>query len=299
MRILITGCTGTLGKALVDNYSKSERTTFGIRNKSKCDLQSDYHDCISVDLMNYSEVHELDLSLFDTLIHTSWLTTPDIFWNSDVNIDWRNASISLFERFVEFGGKRIVGIGSCAEYDWSIGLPLAEDSPVNDTSMYAKSKLEVLAWLRQQKVEYLWLRIFFMFGGSEPYGRLIPSTIDSLLAGDNFEVQNSKTVRDFVSVADVARVIHELNDIPAVGVINVGQGVGTDISKVVSIIEQILNKSGFVTFSTSERGGNEVISDSKKLNALLPSFRWSELDEAIRENVMLRRSVFQKIKPDS
>ena len=35
---------------------------------------------------------------------------------------WLSASLDLFRVFAGAGGSRVLGVGSCAEYDWSAGL---------------------------------------------------------------------------------------------------------------------------------------------------------------------------------
>ena len=50
------------------------------------------------------------------LIHAAWFVEHGRFWTAPENQDWLEASDRLARAFVEGGGRRILGVGSCAEY---------------------------------------------------------------------------------------------------------------------------------------------------------------------------------------
>ncbi|HEU4537530.1 MAG TPA: NAD-dependent epimerase/dehydratase family protein, partial [Polyangiaceae bacterium] len=53
------------------------------------------------------------------LLHFAWYAEHGKFWHAPDNRRWADASADLFARFAAAGGRRAVGSGSCAEYDWT------------------------------------------------------------------------------------------------------------------------------------------------------------------------------------
>ena len=54
----------------------------------------------------------------EILLHLAWFATPPDYWRSPVNLRWTAASLELAQAFVAAGGRRFVGAGTCAEYQW-------------------------------------------------------------------------------------------------------------------------------------------------------------------------------------
>jgi nucleoside-diphosphate-sugar epimerase len=224
------------------------------------------------------------------MVHTAWVTEPNIFWDSPLNYDWARESKRLIQEFEENGGEYLVVTGTCAEYSWENQKPISESSTEHPRSVYGTSKIELLNWIRNRNLPFLWVRTFFQFGLTEPNGRLIPSLIDSILLGKNYVIQNSNFIRDFVYVRDIVEILHTLIIRKSLGIINIGSGVGLDIKSTSENIAKSMNRQDLLSYAGSNnQQKSSVISNPYKLNALIPKFVWTDFESAILETVEIRK----------
>ena len=225
---------------------------------------------------------------FQTLIHTSWFTLPKIFWNSEYNDAWKEASIRLFQKFLTNNGKRIVSIGSCAEYQWGKEDYISEKSEENFSSAYSRNKLDVLHWLQDNKVEFVWPRVFFQFGGDEHLGRLIPTIIDASINQTPLILEGSNTKRDYVFVGDVAKAVFGIEQNNSAGIVNIGQGIGIEVREVLGMIRKIVNKHDQIKIKENFEPKYNIVSDPTVFNLTLPNFKWTRIEEALKKSIKIR-----------
>ena len=287
-RVLLLGCTGEIGSRLTLLLLDSGFEVFGIRGARKCPITNALHSCKQVDLLSEAVDIGMDEIKPEILVHTAWVTTPSEFWISPKNYEWLNASKRLIECFESNGGKYLVVTGTCAEYAWGDQGDIDESSPELPSSVYGKSKLELLNWLRGRTLPFLWTRTFFQFGENEPTGRLIPSIIDSLLRGEEFVVERGNDIRDFVYVEDVSRVLHNLIIKRPSGVFNVGTGVGIRIQNLAEILGRMLLREDLVRIEGNDIPSNSIISNPAKLISVTGEFSWTPLEVALSKSIYSR-----------
>ncbi len=145
------------------------------------------------------------------LLHVAWEATPGAYWTSELNVAWVGATLALARAAVALGCRRIVAIGSCAEYDWGSGGVFNEShSRVAPASLYGASKAatsQVLqAYCVQLQVSFAWARVFFEYGPHEHPTRLVPTVIRSVLARQLAECSHGEQLRDFLCSVDVGRL---------------------------------------------------------------------------------------------
>lgn len=162
------------------------------------------------------------------LLHLAWLTAPGSFWNASENLDWVDASIALFQQFRAAGGKRIVGIGSCAEYDWQSGLCDEFLTPRNPNTLYGHAKLATGEYLqaigKSHGLSTAWARVFFLYGPYASDRRMPGVVISKLLQGDEAPCSVGQQRRDFLHVADAADAICDLTVSSVSGPVNICSG---------------------------------------------------------------------------
>lgn len=104
-------------------------------------------------------------------------------------------------------GQSIVHVGSALEYG-EIGGNLAEDSAVNPTTLYGKSKLMgtnlLTQFCRKLGVRGITARLFTVYGPGEHDGRLLPSLIQAANDGQPLQLTAGEQKRDFTYVEDIA-----------------------------------------------------------------------------------------------
>jgi len=288
LKIYITGCSGQVGSRLTSMLLSQGHQVFGIRNSKDCRNKHINHVCKKVNLLDSSEDFHLQTFLPDVLVHTAWATTPKEFWSSNRNKDWLDVSKRLIKEFEIIGGKYIVVTGSCAEYSWDTDVALSEDSLEVPDSLYGKSKLELLNWIRERSLPFLWTRTFFQFGMNEPCGRFIPSAIDSLLGGKQLEIRNAEDIRDFVFVEDVSKILAQLIEDKTTGVINIGTGTETSVEQVLQVLSKLIGPLNNFQIERDIESRSFVVADASKLHSRIRNFTWTPLDVSLAKTIEMR-----------
>ncbi len=126
--------------------------------------------------------------------------------------------------------------GTSAEYDWldpalEQGRCGETTTPLLPRSLLGRSKLALGRWLTEEAdLAAVHARIFFAYGSHETPGRLVPSLIGRLLAGEPAETGPGELVRDFLDGRDIAGALVAPAAGAVVGVVNVGRGEGVAIA---------------------------------------------------------------------
>ncbi|MBN9507910.1 MAG: NAD-dependent epimerase/dehydratase family protein, partial [Alphaproteobacteria bacterium] len=173
MRVLVTGGGGFLGRQAVAALKMLGAEVVAPRHAE-------------LDLLDPAA--RLRLPGADVLLHAAWVTRHGAYWTSPENLAWIGATLDLARRFVARGGRRIVFVGTCAEYGWALpGRAWDERRPCRPHTPYGAAKL--LAWTALQElavrrgVEVANARVFWPVGRHEAAERLLPSLIAAALTG--------------------------------------------------------------------------------------------------------------------
>lgn len=126
---------------------------------------------------------------------------------------------------------------------------------------------------------------FFQFGLNEPSGRLIPSLIDSFLAGKKFEVLNWNDIRDFIYIKDVVNVLNILIYKEQLGIVNIGTGYSIDIRSIAQIVADFIGRKDLLIYRTPTQPPSFVVSNSKKMISIVGDYSWTPLQKAISETI--------------
>lgn len=284
-RILVTGASGFVGRHALEH----------LKGRGFEVHAPDHH---AVNLLEEAAQKALIESVRPThLLHLAWDVTPGKYWTSLDNINWVRASLSLFQRFAENGGRRWVGAGTCAEYDWSCGPVLDENkTPLRPASLYGASKLS-LGLLQEHMarglgVSFAWGRIFYMYGPHEAPGRLVPSLVSSLLKGEQAVCKHDHLRRDMLHVDDVARAFVELLDSDHGGPVNIGSGQAVALGTVAQILAEAcglpaLLELGWGRFPSTDPV--EITADVRNLRSIGFTPRYG-LEQGLRQVIAQHRA---------
>lgn len=181
----------------------------------------------------------------DLCLHLAWTTEPGQYLQSLENLALLDASCRLALALAKAGCRRLVGIGTCFEYDTDAGY-LSEGSPTRPRSLYAAAKLSLGALLLQLQpltgMETAWVRLFYQYGPSEHERRLVPSVALALLEDRVAAVGAGTQVRDFLHVEDVARAIWAVARSGLTGVVNVGSGLPVTVREIVATVGALVGR---------------------------------------------------------
>lgn len=245
-RLLLTGATGFVGRQLLPQLGSA----YQIHCTSRRELRSGDATWHQVDLRDPDACRRLVAETRPKLlIHTAWNTEHGLFWEADDNSDWLEAGRALFSAFVEHGGTRIIGCGSCAEYTGESSQPRREDereSGEEPSTRYGRAKLALFHYLRTLNVEHAWARIFLAYGPGEDQRRLVPSIARALLSGEPAECSSGRQLRDFLDVRDLGRALAMLATSRVTGPINLGHGEERSIADVAMLLGQLAGRTDLV-----------------------------------------------------
>ena len=175
------------------------------------------------------------------LLHLGWYVEHGVFWHSAENLRWVGATLELLRTFAEAGGRRAVFAGTCAEYAWGEPGDCTEGvTPERPATLYGASKLALrdlaVAFGRRAGVSIAWGRLFLLYGPHEAPGRLVPSVVRALLAGEEARCSHGEQLRDFLHTADAADAFAALLDSTVEGSVNVASGEPVRVRDVVETL---------------------------------------------------------------
>jgi nucleoside-diphosphate-sugar epimerase len=247
-RVLLTGATGFVGRAVIAPLLARGVELHAVTRGSPPDLPGlCWH---RADLLEEAAGRALMRDLRPTvLVHAAWYVEHGRFWTAPENAEWLDASTALAAHFAEAGGRRFLGLGTCAEYAEaaeSDGAPWPETRPLAPATPYAQAKAELATRLARMPVQVAWARLFHLFGPGEHPGRLVPSVARALLDGREARCASGRPVRDFASTRFVGEALAALAMSRVTGAVNVASGEGRAIAELVRLIGAALGRPGLV-----------------------------------------------------
>ncbi|MEA3015141.1 MAG: hypothetical protein QOD42_3686 [Sphingomonadales bacterium] len=218
-RILVTGATGFVGRALVRR------------------LRADGHEVAAprLDLLEAGEdevARLVEAERVTHCLHAAWYTSHADYLVADINRDWVAASLRLAAGFRAGGGRRLVGLGTCLEYDQDAPAgPFSESAtPLRPETLYARCKVETFERLSDQG-GFAWARLFYIYGPGDRAGRLVPYILDTLARGAPAGPRFGGSRRDYVHVDDLAGQLSRIVAGDVEGAVNTGTGAAVRLSE--------------------------------------------------------------------
>jgi len=274
MKVLLTGGSGFIGRHVLRALQQHAIPTVLAGRQKPAGIGD--AQFIACDLLDASSHQALVQAAAAThLLHLAWVTDPDVYWSSPVNLSWVHASVQLVQSFCATAGKHVVVAGSCAEYDWTHSPCHETQTPLLAQTLYGVAKDAtrrlIEAVCAQHGVRCAWARIFFPFGPGEDARRLVPSVIRALQGQSAPFGVNAQTARDFLHVADVASGLLALVQAPATGSYNLCSGAPVRIGDLVCELARLLQRdpSPVLAQASSRPPGPPLLSgDNTRLRSL-------------------------------
>jgi dTDP-6-deoxy-L-talose 4-dehydrogenase (NAD+) len=230
--VLFTGATGFVGRQILKALAaQSVKVRLIVREGKKHQIETADQIESTVATSNiFSETQgwlEKSCKGIDTVIHAAWYAEPGKYLQSPKNIDCLSGTLALAKACVQAGVRRFVGIGTCFEYDLSPGY-LSIDTPLKPTTPYAASKaaafLALSQYLAAAGIEFVWCRLFYLYGEGEDERRLVPYLRKRLAQGEIAELTSGTQMRDFLDIRKAGRLIAEIAQGKQQGPVNVCSG---------------------------------------------------------------------------
>lgn len=263
-RVLVTGANGFIGRHAVDALLTSGHEVIAITRKANATTPLGPLS-LSLDLLdpNADLAGAIGIARADTLLHLAWETRHGYFWSAPENLDWVAASLRLVRAFAAAGGQRVVGAGTCAEYDVPAdGRCVALSTPCRPVHLYGAAKDALRRILEAHAplvgLSFAWGRIFHVVGRGEVEPRLVPSAIAALAGRRVFPTGTGARIRDFMDVRDCGRAFACLALSDNEGPINVASGRPVAIGDLLRLLADIAGRPDLIGFGLRPEPANDL-----------------------------------------
>ena len=222
MRIVVTGATSFIGRAVVEELLEKRHQVFAAVRPDSAGrgeletMQRETGRQLTVLPVDLSACGTLDRhpaleGRADLWLHLGWegsgsanRTNPEI---QARNIGYALEALGAAARL---GCTHFLFSGSQAEYGITDGL-MCEDSPCHPVSEYGKDKLEVYRRAGEKAGElgitYLHARIFSVYGPGDHPWSLVSSCVDTFLKGGHMEFGACTQLWNYLYIKDAVRAI--------------------------------------------------------------------------------------------
>jgi nucleoside-diphosphate-sugar epimerase len=210
MKAIVTGAAGFLGANLVEELVKNHYEVIAVvRNGSAHNSRIKHLEGVRLVAAGLDEYDKLSMLIdeeADVFYHLAWGT------GSSVREQHENIVGTLYavEAASQLGCVRFVATGSQAEYGAHQGL-ITEETPTNPFTAYGAAKLsaDVLSKVRAEElgIDWIWDRVFSVYGKYEPHGRMLPDMIEALRQGETFHLSACTQNWDYIFSTDAAKAV--------------------------------------------------------------------------------------------
>lgn len=265
MRVAVTGASGFIGNALCLNLLKRGHEVAGLcRTRMSLDnfnsrsfrhIQYAMGDLLPQEAIAFSP---------EVLVHLAWEGIPDFSERRCVeNIETQIQFLRETEKFVEL--KKIVGTGTCREYGAKQGA-CAEDERVLPDSHFSWAKQVIADYLRlltrDRLINFVWFRIFYIYGPGQRSQSLIPTLIDAIKSNRDPIIRNPAAANDFIFIDDVVDALaRSIEQRDQKGTFNLGSGKTATVARITEIVEKVIRDGN--PFSDCLEGTVEVLEPTR------------------------------------
>lgn len=288
-KVLITGASGLLGKALLRCLKdKKEYQVYAVTTRAERLADYPYVNVIECDLEVEEQCKQMLNSIRpDILIHMAWNQADEGFRMSATNLQWLDISMSLLFLFEQNGGSKFMFAGSSSEYDGAEGI-FTEDVDVTPASLYGLCKKTFNQFAREycrvRNLEYVGMRLFTIYGAEDEHSfGAIPSAFRTLKNDEKLVCNSPNTTRDYIYAEDAANVVVQFMEHSFTGIINVASGKARSMREVFECIGEVMNKPQNVEMSKNSDAGKRFEADITLMKSLGIVGYDSDFDKNIRE----------------
>ena len=251
-----------------------------------------------VDLQDHLKVKELvGIISAQLLLDLAWDTTPTTYLHDFNNLNWIQSSLNLTRSFIASGGQRVLGCGTCAEYDWSAGYLTEYNTPYKSGTLYSASKIALRQLTHQickdAKTSFVWVRPFFVHGPHEHQSRFVPQLINNAIQNKVLQMPpQAHRVRDYLPIQEAANAIVACLTSQQEGDFNIASGQAislSDLAKTIALevgnaLGQKIELQGMAQ-STVNTVDDFVVGNTFRLNTLVGWKPSCDVSGGLRETV--------------
>lgn len=285
-KVIITGATSMIGSAIVDAcLEKNVDKIYAIirvgstkRERIPKDSRITIIEC---NIDKYSKLPELINDKCDVFYHIAWSITGDKR-NDDIlgqaqNIQYTLNTINIAK---QMGCKKIIGAGSQAEYGLLDVEKIDEGAMTNPLQPYGIAKYAAgklgMEEARKRKIDFLWVRIFSVYGRYDKPTTMISSTVSKILAGEKAYFTKGEQRWDYLYATDAGRAFAEIGEkAKGYNVYNLGSGSARPLYEYINIIKENVNRDANIGIGELPYSPNAVMNLCADISKLKRDTGWT------------------------
>jgi nucleoside-diphosphate-sugar epimerase len=282
MRVLVTGASGFIGNHVVREFLKNEIEVLATSKTAKKASKQSWFESVEYFEQDLNDRKDNYFQLFnrpDCLIHLAWEGIPDYTGLFHLERNLINNYFFL-KNMVQNGLKKLVVIGTCAEYGMQTGC-LSEDLPAIPFNAYgiAKDTLRKVLELLEKKYSFgfQWIRLFYVYGEGQRKESIFGQLEAALNRGDGvFQMSSGEQLRDYLDVKQAANYIVKIVCQDSInGVINCCSGKPVSLHDL--IVNYLKDKGKTIqlelgSYPLRDYESHAFWGDNTKLNLILKSY---------------------------
>ena len=270
-KCIVTGAAGFTGCNLVERLLAAgyfvycvvrENSAHNKRLENLANVQLVY-----ADLAEYKNLYQQIQDTCDAFFHLAWQGERYDFASQYQNIEY---ALGALEAAARLGCKRFICTGSQAEYGPKKGLITEETCP-HPADAYGVAKLAACLLTRQRAavfgIEWIWGRIFSLYGKYEDETRMLPALVKSLRENKDFQMAtDGRQNWDYLYVSDGAEALIALLEKGKPGEIyNIAHGNYRMMREFVGLVEKFVGNTACVVYDETNISLYSLQPSSEKL----------------------------------
>ena len=296
-KVMITGATGAIGLALVENLLDNNiKVTVVCHKESKRRSQLaklPELDIVDCDLNELHTVANERTHDYDVFYHFAWDGT---FGNTRNNVEGQIQNIQYTIDAVELahslGCRRFIGAGSQAEYGRVDGV-LTPSTPAFPENGYGMAKLCAgqMSRLRceQLGMEHIWTRILSVYGPYDGEKTMVMSLITQMLNHQRPKCTFGEQIWDYTYSKDVAKAFYLLGERGISGkTYCIGSGVGKPLRDYILQMRDLIDSDleiGFGDIPYQNMQVMHLVADISELNSDTGYYPETSFEKGIQETI--------------
>ena len=276
-KILVTGASGFIGRHLVEQLVKNNLSVIALV-KSNTDVLKNFSGDLKIVEIDITQPFELsDIgSNIDTVIHLAGIVgegacSKDVRYSYELNVTGVSNLINCFHGSML---NKFLYLSSVSIYDKSNESPISEYDKTSNIGIYNSTKLAaellVSAYCTKYDISYCIGRATSAYGPYQLKYSVLSYIILELLKHNKLTLFNPYDIKDYIYVTDLVEGIITLLNTKESGLFNISSGQGIQLTKIVKIIAEILDKDVVLKAKDEDKARKsqtrQVIDNSKLRN---------------------------------
>ncbi len=254
MKAIVTGAAGFAGYSLTKELLRRGYEVLAVLrpfspHNARFDGLNQGFRTIELDSTDFDRIHEKADGVYDLFFHLAWFGGRDNFEQQNANIE---CTIKALESAHILGCKRFICSGSQAEYGLCTEL-ISEEIIPHPVNAYGAAKIAAMYLSKrraeQLEIDWIWGRIFSLYGDYEPSGRMLPDLLGKLSGDEEVNLSSCEQNWDYLHVLDAARAIADIGEKGKSGEIyNIANGDYKPLKQFVECAKKTLNSGSKVVY---------------------------------------------------